>query len=98
MIGENHTVTLNNEGLHIDGVKLEKGNVFVVNERGKIEVFNQQAALIFIQEKVGGMRGNIKVYQDGAEVQGIRSINISAHVDDVTTHTIEYITGCTKKK
>lgn len=55
--------------------------------------FDEPPALVFVQERGSN---KVKVYQDGVELHGVRAININAHVDDVTTHTIEYITGCTK--
>lgn len=67
-----------------------KRGVFTLN-------FDEPPALVFVQERTGTAMGKkIKVYQDGKEVHGVRAIDINASIDDVTTHTIEYATGCTK--
>ncbi|MCM3492856.1 hypothetical protein M4D52_05300 [Paenibacillus lactis] len=57
--------------------------------------FDESPALVFVQERGSN---KIKVYQDGIELHGVRAVDINAHVDDVTTHTIEFITGYTKDK
>ena len=54
---------------------------------------DDKPALVFVQEQAGKY---FKVYQDGAEVKGIRTIKITANFDDHTTHEIEYLTGRTK--
>ena len=56
--------------------------------------FDEAPALVFVQKN---FQGGIEIYQDGERVQGIRSIVIRAGVDEVTTHTIEYATGATRK-
>jgi hypothetical protein len=55
--------------------------------------FDEPPALVFVQEKTGH---GAKVYQDGKELEGIKSIVIKADAGEFTTHTIEYLTGATK--
>jgi hypothetical protein len=56
--------------------------------------FDETPSLIFVQGEVGN---DFKLYQDGEEVRGIRSVRIYAGYDDVTTHEVEYLTGKTAK-
>ncbi|MTH32972.1 hypothetical protein GL282_09730 [Veillonella dispar] len=71
-------------------------HVCKANKKEKFALeFDEPPALVFVQERGSN---KVRVYQDGVELHGVRAIDINAHVDDVTTHTIEYITGCTKKK
>jgi hypothetical protein len=55
-------------------------------------MLDQHPALLFVQEKGGHYA---KVYQDGQQLKGVRSITIHAAVGEATTHEVEYITGCT---
>lgn len=50
-------------------------------------------SLLFIQEN--GDRFP-KIYQDGKELKGVRSITIRSAYDDITTHEVEFVTGCTE--
>jgi hypothetical protein len=54
---------------------------------------DETPALVFIQEQ-----GKVHpiLYQDGVRVKGVRSIEISAGIEQPTTHRIEYLTGATK--
>lgn len=54
--------------------------------------FDKPPALLFVQERVGNQ---FTLYEDGRKVTGIRALEILASVDDVTTHTVEFITGGT---
>ncbi|HHY28444.1 MAG TPA: hypothetical protein GX523_17220 [Desulfitobacterium dehalogenans] len=56
--------------------------------------FDEEPSLLFVQEK--GKR-HPTVYQDGEMVQGIRSIDISSSIDNITIHRIEFATGATKR-
>lgn len=56
---------------------------------------DEKPALVFIQEQAGK---HFKVYQDGEEVKGARTIRIHASFDEHTTHEIEYLTGRTKQQ
>lgn len=56
--------------------------------------FDEAPALVFVQKN---LQGGIEIYQDGEPVQGMRSIEIRAGVENVTTHRIEYVTGATSK-
>lgn len=55
---------------------------------------DEKPALVFVQGKGGN---EFKVFQDGKEVHGIKSVRIYAGFDDYTTHEIEYLTGATKE-
>ena len=57
--------------------------------------FDEPPALVFVQERGSN---KVQVYQDGKVLKGVRSIAINAYADDVTTHTVEYITGHTDMK
>lgn len=61
-------------------------------EKFKLE-FDEPPALVFVQERESN---KVKVYQDGKELHGVRSIDIRAGVGKGTTHTIEFITGATR--
>jgi hypothetical protein len=54
--------------------------------------FDKPPALLFVQERVGYQ---FTLYEDGRKVTGIRTLEIIASMDDVTTHTVEFITGGT---
>ncbi|MGO4181214.1 hypothetical protein AB4Z17_08540 [Paenibacillus sp. TAF43_2] len=49
-------------------------------------------SLLFIQEKGERLP---RMYQDGKELRGVRSITIRSSYDSETTHEIEIVTGCT---
>lgn len=55
--------------------------------------FEGAPALVFVQEKVGGI---CRIYQDGKELKGVRRITIDACAGEQTTHTVEYLTGHTE--
>ncbi|MCV4233317.1 hypothetical protein OHJ21_19220 [Virgibacillus sp. LDC1] len=57
--------------------------------------FDEPPALVFVQERGSN---KVKVFQDGKELHGVRSIDINASVGEVTTHNVEYITGHTDMK
>jgi predicted nucleic acid-binding Zn-ribbon protein len=57
--------------------------------------FDEPPALVFVQERGSN---KVKVYQDGKELHGVRSIDINATAGKITTHTVEYITGHTDIK
>ncbi|GMK47625.1 hypothetical protein PghCCS26_47550 [Paenibacillus glycanilyticus] len=54
--------------------------------------FDKPPALLFVQERVGNQ---FTLYENGRKVTGIRTLDINASYDDITTHKIEYITGGT---
>ncbi|MGG3307333.1 hypothetical protein ABER23_07890 [Paenibacillus lautus] len=71
-------------------------HVCKVNEKEKFALeFDEPPALVFVQERGSN---KVKVYQDGKELHGVRSIAINASAGDITTHTVEYITGLTDMK
>jgi hypothetical protein len=55
--------------------------------------FDEQPSLIFVQNNP--KPSDFDVYQDGEKVKGIRRVNISAGIEEFTTHEIEYATGFT---
>lgn len=66
------------------------------NKKEKFSLtFDKPPALVFVQERGSN---KIKVYQDGIELHGVRAVDINARAHDVTTHTIEFITGYMKDK
>ncbi|WEK53332.1 MAG: hypothetical protein P0Y55_12130 [Candidatus Cohnella colombiensis] len=72
------------------------GLVTVKKELSALQEAIKEAApsLVFIQDKGGRIA---KVYQDGKQLRGVRSITIRASTDEATTHEIEYVTGYTAK-
>ncbi|WP_028609724.1 hypothetical protein [Paenibacillus harenae] len=65
---------------------------FAAVERGEMIIPLGKVALLFVQEM--GSRFP-RIYQDGRELKGVRSITIHADADDVTRHTVEFVTGHT---
>lgn len=55
--------------------------------------FDEPPDLVFVQERGSN---KARVFQDGKELHGVRSIDISASAGDITTHTVECITGHTQ--
>ncbi len=61
-------------------------------EKFILELENEPT-LVFVQNGAGS---DFKLYQDGEEVKGIRSVRIYADWYNPTTHEVEYLTGKTK--
>jgi hypothetical protein len=55
----------------------------------------KEHSLVFVQQEAG-MKW--RVFQDGVEVEGMKSIDINADIDYPTEHTIKYSTGTTKSE
>lgn len=68
------------------------GNLVIDEISHATMTFETMPALIFVQEKVGG---KCRVYQNGKELMGLRSIEISACAGGYTTLSVEYLVGYT---
>jgi hypothetical protein len=88
-------------------IKLENGNddLFFEGEiefiqENKIECNEEQLinpkdhALVFVQT---GFKNDWVLYQDGVEVKGLKSVEISADIEYPTEHVLKLVTGATKQ-